>query len=195
LLYFSVRLKDFFTDTSEYLDKNFSQQKKSVHLIFSFRNYYAVMVKHTMYNAFTKVPMFEKSPLINFIRENSENKEVSALMVQEAIDYAVKEIPSFGGFILTAQEEDKMLGAIVVNKTGLNGGNPKHRVVYLSIHDDYRQVGVGSELIKKAVHFAKGDISLRVSYESDAIERYKSLGFQPKYVEMRLSAKDLTLNK
>lgn len=149
------------------------------------------MIEHTLYNAYTKVPMFEKSPLINFIRENSENKEVSAQMVREAVDYAIKEIPSFGGFILTAQEEGKMVGAIVVNKTGLNGGNPKHRVVYLSIHDDYHQQGIGSELIKKAVHFAKGDISLRVSYESEAIELYKSLGFQPKYVEMRLSAKDL----
>lgn len=149
------------------------------------------MVEHTLYNAYTKVPMFEKSPLINFIRDNSENKEVSTQMVREAVDYAIKEIPSFGGFILTAQEEGKMVGAIVVNKTGLNGGNPKHRVVYLSIKKDYRQAGIGSELIKKAVHFAKGDISLRVGYESDAIELYKSLGFQPKYVEMRLSVKDL----
>lgn len=149
------------------------------------------MVEHTLYNAYTKVPMFEKSPLINFIRDNSENKEVSTQMVREAVDYAIKEIPSFGGFILTAQEEGKMVGAIVVNKTGLNGGNPKHRVVYLSIREDYRQQNIGSELIKKAVHFAKGDISLRVGYESDAIELYKSLGFQPKYVEMRLSVKDL----
>ena len=149
------------------------------------------MVKHTMYNAYTKVPTFEKSPLINFIRENSENKEVSAQMVREAVDYAIKEIPSFGGFILTAQKNDKMAGAIVVNKTGLNGGNPKHRVIYLSIADEFRKEDIGSELIKKAVHFAKGDISLRVDFGSDAVELYKSLGFQPKYVEMRLSAKDL----
>jgi len=149
------------------------------------------MIKHTMYNAFSKVPTFEKSHLINFISKNSENKEVSSLMVREAIDYASKEIPSFGGFIITAQKDGKMAGAIVVNKTGLNGGNPKHRVVYLSIADEFKEQGIGSELIQKAVHFAKGDISLRVDYGSDTVELYKSLGFQPKYVEMRLSAKDL----
>ena len=144
-----------------------------------------------MYNAYTKVPMFEKSPLINFIRDNSESTEVSTQMVQEAIDYAIKEIPSFGGFILTASEEGKMVGAIVINKTGLNGGNPKHRVVYLSIKDEYRQKGIGSDLIKKAVIFAQGDISLRVEHNSEAIKLYESLGFETKYVEMRLCAKKL----
>ena len=153
------------------------------------------MVKHTLYNAYTKVPLYEKASLINFVQKNSENKEVSAQMVKEAVDYAVKEIPSFGGFILTAQDEGKTVGAIVVNKTGLNGGNPKHRVIYLAIHDNYRQNGIGSELIKKAVYFAKGDISLRVEYGSEAIELYKSLGFEPKYVEMRLSSKELTVDK
>lgn len=149
------------------------------------------MVEHTLYNAYTKVPMFEKSPLINFIRENSENKEVSSQMVREAVDYAIKEIPSFGGFILTASDEGQTVGAIVVNKTGLNGGNPKHRVIYLAIKEEYRQKGIGSDLIKKAVHFAKGDISLRVAHNSEAIKLYESLGFETKYVEMRLSAKKL----
>jgi len=148
------------------------------------------MVTHNMYNAFTKVPLYERTSLINFLKDNSENKEVSVQMVKEAVDYAIKEIPSFGGFILTAKEEGKMVGAIVVNKTGLNGGNPKHRVIYLAIHPDFHQNGIGSELIKKAVHFAKGDISLRVNYGSDTVELYKLLGFQPKYVEMRLSAKE-----
>ena len=149
------------------------------------------MVEHTLYNAYTKVPMFEKSSLINFIRDNSENKEVSTQMVLEAVDYAIKEIPSFGGFVLTAADAGKTIGAIVVNKTGLNGGNPKHRVVYLAIKDEYRDQGVGSELIKKAVVFAKGDISLRVEHDSTAIKLYESLGFETKYVEMRLSANKL----
>lgn len=146
------------------------------------------MVKHTLYNAFTKVPMYERASLIDFVQKNTENNEVSTQMIKEAVDYAVKEIPSFGGFVITAKEADKMVGAIVVNKTGLNGGNPKHRVVYLAIHPDQRQGKIGAELIQKSIQLAKGDISLRVSYESDSIELYRTLGFETKYVEMRLTA-------
>ena len=149
------------------------------------------MIEHTLYNAYTKVPSLNKRSIINFVQTNSSHTDLSAEMISEAIDYAVKEIPSFGGFILTAKKENRMVGAIVVNKTGLNGGNPKHSIVYLALDKKHRQHDISAELIRRAIKLAGGDISLRVEHNSDSIDHFKTLGFQTKYVEMRMTSQNI----
>ena len=107
--------------------------------------------------------------------------------IHKAIDYSVKDIESFGGFTLKLENEDGIIGAVVVNETGMSGYIPENILVYIAIHRDHRGKGVGKRLMKEAIEQCKGNIALHVEPDNPARHLYKNLGFSNKYLEMRLS--------
>ncbi len=153
---------------------------------YSYKENYGTMVQQQFYNAYSKVTPYQKDSIVKFLQQNLDGDEVSREAIVEAMDYAVKDRPSFGGFILTANESDKILGAMVVNSTGLEV-NPSNRVVYMAIADQYRGNGVASKLMKRAIELSKGKLALQVSNNPESIRMFEQLGFQTKYVELRLS--------
>jgi ribosomal protein S18 acetylase RimI-like enzyme len=54
------------------------------------------------------------------------------------------------------------------------------------VHRDYRGKGLGKELMNKALLYAKGDIALHVEPHNPAKFLYEKVGFDNKYLEMRL---------
>jgi GNAT superfamily N-acetyltransferase len=145
------------------------------------------MIRHKLYNAFTQINAAEKSAIVEFLHKNLNGRPVSKNEIEEAVNYAVKERPSFGGFVLTANEADRILGTILVNCTGMEGFNPKNRLVYLAIDKKRRRNGVARKLLKEAIQFTKGDLALQVEPGNTSIKLFEQLGFQTQYLEMRFA--------
>jgi [ribosomal protein S18]-alanine N-acetyltransferase len=91
-----------------------------------------------------------------------------------------------GGFVVAARENGKIVGAVVINKTGMSGYIPENILVYIAVDASQRGKGVGKKLMKTAIDLAKGDIALHVEPDNPAKKLYESLGFTNKYLEMRL---------
>jgi ribosomal protein S18 acetylase RimI-like enzyme len=83
------------------------------------------------------------------------------------------------------KDADRTIGAVVINKTGMDGYIPGNILVYIAIHRDYRGKGLGKELMKKALSEASGDVALHVEPDNPAKKLYEKFGFTNKYLEMR----------
>ena len=94
--------------------------------------------------------------------------------------------PDRGGFVVVASENEEIIGAVIVNETGMEGYIPENILVYIAVHREHRGRGLGKGLMKKAIDSAKGNIALHVEPDNPACHLYRKLGFTNKYLEMRL---------
>lgn len=143
------------------------------------------MCKTKIFNATTKPNSKEKSDLVDFLFQHLEQYGDPKADIEKAINYALKETPSFGGFVLASYHEDEVSGAVVVNQTGMDGYIPENILVYIATHKEHRGKGLGKKLMKKTLEFAKGDVALHVEPDNPARFLYEKVGFSSKYVEMR----------
>lgn len=141
------------------------------------------------FNAFNKPSLTEKSDIIDFLFVHLEQFRDSKEDIEKAIDFAIKETPSFGGFILTKTIDNIIVCTVVVNRTGMKGYIPENILVYIATHKDYRGKGIGKELMLKAIEIAKGNVALHVEHDNPARFLYEKIGFTNKYLEMRLNKK------
>jgi ribosomal protein S18 acetylase RimI-like enzyme len=144
-----------------------------------------------IYDAFSGMNPMEKDRIIRFLNAfESDNKREN---IAEAVEYAVKLKPSFGGFVLTAEQDDQIVGAIVANRTGMGSYNPNHILVFVTLHQDFREdEALTKRLIQKAIQHAKGDIAMHVKPDNPALQLYEKIGFKAQYLELRLSKKDIS---
>jgi [ribosomal protein S18]-alanine N-acetyltransferase len=105
--------------------------------------------------------------------------------ILKAIDYALEAGVTPGGFVLYATWDQQPVGAVVVNRTGMEGYIPENILVYIATHGQHRGKGIGKSLMKKAMELAQGDIALHVEPDNPARKLYENLGFTNKYLEMR----------
>ncbi len=138
-----------------------------------------------IYDENSKPTNGEKTEIINFLFQHLENFGDKKEDIEKAINYALKETTSFGGFILQGFHDGKMAGAVVVNKTGMNGFIPDNILVYIATHKDLRGIGIGKKLMMKAIETAEGDVALHVEPDNPAKFLYEKIGFTNKYLEMR----------
>jgi len=127
----------------------------------------------------------EKNDVLEFLYEHLENYGDPKADILKAMDYALKQSESFGGFILSGTENGKVLGAVVVNKTGMKDYIPENVLVYIATHKDHRGKGIGKKLMQKAVETAEGSLALHVEPDNPARYLYEKIGFTTKYIEMR----------
>ena len=107
--------------------------------------------------------------------------------IEKAVQYALKETPSFGGFVLEGYDENEnVIGTVVVNKTGMSGYIPENILVYIAVDNTQRGKGYGKELMNKAVELCEGDVALHVEADNPAKFLYEKVGFTNPYLEMRL---------
>lgn len=138
-----------------------------------------------MFNSLNKPSGDEKKAVVDFLYDHLENYGDKFEDIEKAIDYAVEIKPSFGGFVLTGVLEGKIVGVVVVNKTGMKGYIPENILVYIATHKDFRGKGLGKELMKKTIELSVGNIALHVEPDNPARFLYEKMGFSNKYLEMR----------
>lgn len=131
----------------------------------------------------------EKNAVVDFLFKHLNEYGDPKAHIVKAVEYALKETASHGGFVLTAEEEGSIVGAVVMNQTGMDGYIPENILVYIAVHGEHRGKGIGKKLMQKAIEVSNGDIALHVEPENPAFHLYKKLGFTNKYLEMRLTKK------
>lgn len=138
------------------------------------------------YTPFDPATLTEKNKVADFLFEHLDQYGDKREDIMKALEYALKEAASHGGFVLAAMRKDKIVGAVVVNQTGMKGYIPENILVYIAVDGGRRGEGIGKRLMKKAIETAKGDIALHVEPDNPARHLYEQLGFTSKYLEMRL---------
>ncbi len=140
------------------------------------------------YNIYTPEQLLtddEKKETADFLYEHLDQFGDQYKYIMKCINFALDDKDKFGGFIITAKDSGNIVGAVVVNKTGMGGYIPDNILVYIAVHKDYRGKGLGKILMQKTFDQADGDIKLHVEPENPARYLYEKLGFTSKYLEMR----------
>ncbi len=145
-----------------------------------------MMIDTKIFNEANKPTSTDKQTVVDFLFEHLEKYGDSKKDIQKAIDYSCKEFESFGGFTMVLYENNEMVAATVVNRTGMGGYIPENILVYIATHKNHRGKGIGKILMQKAIETAEGDIALHVEANNPAKKLYEKLGFTNPYLEMRL---------
>ena len=130
----------------------------------------------------------KKQEIIRFLFQHLEQYGDPQSDISDAVSYSLGLENKPGGLIITAKDEntDQLVGAVVVNKTGMGGYIPENILVYIATDKNVRGQGIGKQLMQKAIDSSQGDIALHCEPENPAIHLYRKLGFSSKYLEMRL---------
>ena len=140
-----------------------------------------------VYDSFTNPGELGKQSLAQFLYTHLEQYGDKLEDITTCLEYALKERPSFGGYVFAAYMEKELVGVVVINQTGMEGYIPENILVYIPTHNGYRGKGIGKKLMQKAVETTKGNIALHVEPDNPARLLYEKLGFTNKYLEMRLT--------
>lgn len=105
--------------------------------------------------------------------------------IGKCLDYVFSPQPGKGGFVVIAEEEQKPVGMVIINHTGMQGYIPENILVYIAVDSAMRNKGIGRKLLEETAKNCKGDIKLHVEYENPAKRLYERFGFTTKYAEMR----------
>jgi len=126
---------------------------------------------------------------IDFLHEHLNEFRDSKEAISNAIDYAFSESEGKGGFLVTAHYEGKLVGELLMIKTGMKEFIPENILVYVAVDSAYRGKGFGRELIEESLLLCEGEVKLHVEYNNPAKRLYERIGFTTKYAEMRYRKK------
>ena len=124
-----------------------------------------------------------KDKICGFLHQHLDEFGDPIADIAKCYDYAFT--TGYGGFAIVAHEGDKILGATIINETGMGGFIPENILVYIAVDAAARGKGVGKGLMQRAIDHATGDIALHVEPNNPAKFLYEKLGFTNKYLEMR----------
>ena len=144
------------------------------------------MIETQVFDAVNKPSRSEKQKICDFLHTHLQEYGDDKEDIQKAIDYSIQEFDSFGGFTMVLTDDNGLVGATVINKTGMGGYIPENILVYIATHNDHRGKGLGKTLMSSAINQCEGDIALHVEAENPAKHLYEKLGFTNPYLEMRL---------
>ncbi|WP_417366227.1 GNAT family N-acetyltransferase [Flavobacterium beibuense] len=129
--------------------------------------------------------------VVNFLYKSLEQYGDPEDDINKAVNYALnknnEKDKTTGGLVLTArlEENNAVVGAVVINETGMGGYIPENILVYIATDPNQRGKGIGKKLMQEALESSKGDVALHVEPDNPAKKLYENLGFTNKYLEMR----------
>jgi len=140
-----------------------------------------------IYDEINKPSVQEKEIIVNFLYQHLEEYGDKKEDILKCLNFAVKDSKdALGGFVLVIEVDATIQGITIINKTGMDGYIPENILVYIAVHNKARGKGYGKILMNKAIELADGDIALHVEADNPAKRLYEKLGFENKYLEMRL---------
>jgi ribosomal protein S18 acetylase RimI-like enzyme len=122
-----------------------------------------------------------------FFHDTMKPYEDIMIHIQWALDYAFSSDPGKGGFLMLAHLNQKLVGALLMQKTGMKGYVPENILLFVTISPDLRGKGIGLKLIEHCINECDGDVKLHVEYDNPAKRLYERIGFKNKYADMRFS--------
>ena len=130
-------------------------------------------------------PIYTHQKIAQFLHLHLEQYGDKMEDILKCIAYAMN--PEKGGTLIVGLEDEKIVGVVILNNTGMGGFIPENILVYIAVDTSQRGKGYGKKLMQKAIETAKGDIALHVEPDNPAKILYEKLGFTNKYLEMRLT--------
>lgn len=143
------------------------------------------MIHYTCYKNPNNVSADTERQIADFLFQHLDQYGDARTDIQKCLDYALYREGKSGGILLTAKDEEKMVGAVIINFTGMKGYIPENILVYIAAHQDYRGKGIGKKLMEMALENTEGNIALHVEPDNPAKKLYEKMGFTNKYLEMR----------
>ncbi len=131
------------------------------------------------------LPQELRLALLDFLYEHLEEFGDEKEDIALSLDYISSK--GKGGHVLLAEEEGKLLGAVIVNKTGMTKYIPENILVYIATHNEARGKGIGKKLMEETINRTSGSIALHCEPNNPAKHLYEKFGFTSKYLEMRLA--------
>lgn len=122
---------------------------------------------------------------VDFLYKHLDRFRDEKSAINKCLDFAFEKHGGLGGYMLAGINDGKLVGALVMNKTGMSEFIPENILVYVAVHESMRGKGFGREIIKKALDMAEGKVKLHVEYDNPAKRLYERVGFESKYAEMR----------
>ncbi len=145
-----------------------------------------MQLSFTTYDAFNRITPLEIEKVAKFLYQHLEQYGDNERAITKAINYAAKERTGLGGYVFVMKAQNEIIGAVIINKTGMDEYIPENILVYIATHNAYRGKGLGRKLMQYAIDNCKGDIALHVEKDNPAKFLYEKLGFTNPYLEMRL---------
>ncbi|MCF8332375.1 MAG: GNAT family N-acetyltransferase [Bacteroidales bacterium] len=133
---------------------------------------------------FNNLPV-NRDEYVDFLYKHLDNFGDEKSAINKCLDFAFEKNGGLGGFMLAAFDDQKLVGALVMNNTGMSEFIPENILVYVAVHESMRGKGFGREIVEKAINMADGNVKLHVEYENPAKRLYERIGFKSKYAEMR----------
>ncbi|MDO7172682.1 GNAT family N-acetyltransferase [Mariniflexile sp. AS56] len=138
------------------------------------------------FDAFSKPSFIDINRITNFLFENSSEARDTKSAIRKSILYAAKEIPGLGGYVFVMEHNNSILGAVVINKTGMNEYIPENILVYIAVKKEFREKGIGKALVKHTITYCNGDISTHVNKDNPVVKLFEKQGFKSRNIELRL---------
>ena len=127
-----------------------------------------------------------KDEILDFLFHHLDEYGDKREDIAKCMDYALSEAEGKGGAVLEARENNEVVGALILNNTGMSGYIPENILVYVAVHVSQRGKGVGKKLVQLATETVAGSIALHVEPQNPARHLYEKMGFTNKYLEYRL---------
>ncbi len=144
--------------------------------------------KYLILDSFTGPHLqYTNQRIARFLFENLDQYGDEEVHILKCLEYVFGKQEGKGGRMVVALDGDDIIGAVVLNETGMGGYIPENILVYIAIHKNHRGKGLGGQLMDKAIHLTNGSIALHVEPDNPAKKLYERKGFTNKYLEMRLS--------
>ena len=141
-----------------------------------------VIEKITKNEEFTKI---SREEFIDFLFTHLDRFGDPKEDINRCLDYAFSDNKAEGGFALAAYYEGKLVGGLIMNRTGMSGYIPDNILVYVAVDASYRGQGFGRKIVEESFKHAEGKVKLHVEYDNPAKRLYERIGFTSKYAEMR----------
>lgn len=111
---------------------------------------------------------------------------------ERGISDALHGRPAPGGFVVCATENTKLIGALVMLRTGMSGYIPPNLLLFLAVSPTRRRAGIGTQLVNHALEHCSGPVKLHVEADNPAKFLYQNVGFTAAYIDMRRAEKAVT---
>ncbi len=128
-----------------------------------------------------------RNEVVQFFHETMKPYEDEIKHIKDALDYAFSTDSGKGGFLMLLSMDKKLLGALLMQRTGMGGYIPENILLFVTISPELRGKGVGRKLIEHCINECEGDVKLHVEYENPAKRLYERIGFKNKYADMRFT--------
>lgn len=138
------------------------------------------------FDAFSRLSINDINRITNFLFEYSGDARDTKSAIRKSVLYAAKEVAGLGGYAFIVEDNNDIIGATVVNRTGMNEYIPENILVYIAVKTSFREKGIAKALINHAIKYCDGGISTHINKDNPVIKLFEKQGFKPRNIEMRL---------